>query len=215
MALFQPRRLGRFVGEYDQQWHQPRGVAVVISPWNFPLAICCGMTAASLVTGNSAIVKPAEQTPGIASLMCALMWQAGVPRDVLHYLPGQGETVGAALVRDPRVAIICFTGSKAVGLNILEAAGHTPEQQPFVKKVVCEMGGKNAIIVDEAADLDEAVIGVRRLGVRLCGAEVFGVQSRDCGRRGVRDVCGSVDRIHACAGGGRSFGAGHGCRAGD
>ena len=159
--LFEPKRLGKFVGELNTQWHQPRGVAVVISPWNFPLAICCGMTAAALVTGNTVIVKPAEQTPSIAKVMCDIFWQAGTPRDALSFLAGQGETVGAALVRDPRVALIAFTGSKAVGLDIIQAAGITPDSQHHVKKVICEMGGKNAIIVDASADLDEAVIGVR------------------------------------------------------
>ena len=172
VRMFARERLGRFVGELDEQWYQPRGVAAVISPWNFPLAICCGMAAAALVTGNTAVVKPAEQTPGIAKILCDVLWQAGVPRDVLHFLPGPGETVGAALVRDPRVAVIAFTGSKAVGLDIIKAAGHTPEGQEFVKKVVCEMGGKNAIIVDESADLDEAVLGVRQ--------SAFGFQGQKC-----------------------------------
>ncbi len=167
--LFVPERLGRFVGELNEQWHEPRGVAVVISPWNFPLAICCGMTTAALVTGNTVIVKPAEQTPGIARVMCEILWQAGAPRDVLQFLPGKGETVGAALVRDPRIALIAFTGSKAVGLDILKAAGVTPDDQPFVKKVVCEMGGKNAIIVDSSADLDEAVLGVRHSAFSYAG----------------------------------------------
>src|SRR5437868_14699316 len=93
--------------------------------------------------------------------MCEILWEAGAPRDVLQYIAAPGETVGAALVRDPRVAVIAFTGSKAVGLDILQAAGVTLENQPFVKKVICEMGGKNAIIVDASADLDEAVLGVR------------------------------------------------------
>jgi len=170
--LFARARLGRFVGELDEQWYQPRGVAAVISPWNFPLAICCGMAVAALVTGNTAVVKPAEQTPGIAKVLCDILWEAGIPRDVLHFVPGPGETVGAALVRDPRVALIAFTGSKAVGLDILEAAGRTPEGQHFVKKVVCEMGGKNAIIIDESADLDEAVLGVRQ--------SAFGFQGQKC-----------------------------------
>ncbi|MEO0474615.1 MAG: proline dehydrogenase family protein [Planctomycetota bacterium] len=158
-AVFEPQRQGRFIGEQNDVFYQPRGVSVVISPWNFPLAICTGMTAASLVTGNTCIVKPAEQTPGIASIMAELFWQAGVPREVLHFLSGQGETVGAGLVRDPRVSVIAFTGSKAVGLDIIQAAGVTPDSQPHVKQVVCEMGGKNAIIVDGSADLDEAVVG--------------------------------------------------------
>ncbi len=159
--VFRPKRLGRFDGEINQRWYQGRGVAVVISPWNFPLAICTGMTVAALVSGNTVIVKPAEQTPFIAKRMCEMLWQAGVPRDVLHFLPGQGETIGAQLVRDPRVALIAFTGSKAVGLDIIAAAAVTGEQQEQVKRVVCEMGGKNAIIVDSSADLDEAVVGVR------------------------------------------------------
>jgi RHH-type proline utilization regulon transcriptional repressor/proline dehydrogenase/delta 1-pyrroline-5-carboxylate dehydrogenase len=119
------------------------------------------MTTAALVTGNTVIVKPAEQTPGIAKALCDILWEAGAPRNVLQFLPGDGGIVGALLVRDPRVALIAFTGSKAVGLDILRAAGVTMDDQPHVKRVICEMGGKNAIIVDDSADLDEAVIGVR------------------------------------------------------
>jgi RHH-type proline utilization regulon transcriptional repressor/proline dehydrogenase/delta 1-pyrroline-5-carboxylate dehydrogenase len=171
-ALFGRTRLGNFVGELDEQWYQPRGVAAIISPWNFPLAICAGMTVAALVTGNCAVVKPAEQTPGIAKIMCDILWQAGIPRDVLHFVPGPGETVGAALVRDPRTALIAFTGSKAVGLDIIKAAGETHADQEFVKKVICEMGGKNALIIDESADLDEAVLGVRQ--------SAFGFQGQKC-----------------------------------
>ncbi|MEC9373017.1 MAG: bifunctional proline dehydrogenase/L-glutamate gamma-semialdehyde dehydrogenase, partial [Planctomycetota bacterium] len=172
VPLFERGRLGRFIGELDEVWHQPRGVAAIIAPWNFPLAICCGMTTAALVTGNTVVVKPAEQTAGIASIMADILWQAGAPREALHFLPAPGETTGAALVRDPRVALIAFTGSKAVGLDIVKAAGVTSEQQLHVKKVVCEMGGKNAIIVDASADLDEAVIGVRQ--------SAFGFQGQKC-----------------------------------
>jgi RHH-type proline utilization regulon transcriptional repressor/proline dehydrogenase/delta 1-pyrroline-5-carboxylate dehydrogenase len=169
VGLFEPRRLGRFVGELDETWHEPRGVAVVISPWNFPLAICTGMTAAALVTGNTAIVKPAEQTPAIARRMAEILWQSGVPADVLQFLPGPGVPVGAALVRDRRVAIVAFTGSREVGLEILAAAAQTPDDQGFVKTVVCEMGGKNAIIVDQSADMDEAVLGVRQSAFSYAG----------------------------------------------
>ncbi len=180
VGLFRRRRLGRFIGELDETVYQPRGVAVVISPWNFPLAICTGMTVAALVTGNTVVVKPAEQTPGIASIMCDILWRAGAPREALHFCPGIGETIGAALVRDPRTALIAFTGSKAVGLDILRAAGDTkPEQEQMaamgmggVKKVVCEMGGKNAIIIDTSADLDEAVLAVRH--------SAFGFQGQKC-----------------------------------
>ena len=114
-------------------------------------------------------MKPSTQTRGIAQAMCEILWAAGVPSDVLHFLPGEGRDIGDVLVRDPRVAMIAFTGSKEVGLGILRAAGETPEGQPFVKKVVCEMGGKNAIIVDESADLDEAVLGVRQSAFGYCG----------------------------------------------
>ncbi|MGA1633230.1 MAG: aldehyde dehydrogenase family protein, partial [Phycisphaerales bacterium] len=132
-------------------------------------AICCGMAVAALVTGNVVAVKPAEQTPAIAKILCEILWESGCPRDALAFLPGPGETVGAKLVRDPRVALVAFTGSKGVGLDILQAAGSTPAGQPFVKKVVCEMGGKNAVIIDASADLDEAVLGVRQSAFSFCG----------------------------------------------
>jgi RHH-type proline utilization regulon transcriptional repressor/proline dehydrogenase/delta 1-pyrroline-5-carboxylate dehydrogenase len=168
----QPLRLGRFAGELDEQHYEPRGVAAVISPWNFPLAIACGMATAALVTGNSVVLKPAEQTPRAALALAELLWESGVPRDVLQLAPGPGETIGAGLVGDPRVALIAFTGSRQVGFQILEAAAHTPEGQEHVKHVVCEMGGKNAIIVDDTADLDEAVLAVR--------ASAFGYQGQKC-----------------------------------
>jgi len=167
--LFRRERLGLFVGELDEVIHEPRGVCTVISPWNFPLAICTGMTVAALVCGNTVAVKPAEQTPGIARIMCEILWAAGAPKDVLAFLPGEGETVGAALVRDPRTAVIAFTGSKAVGLDILRVAGDTSDEQRHVKRVVCEMGGKNAVIVDASADLDEAVLGVRQSAFGFSG----------------------------------------------
>ncbi len=169
VPLFERKRLGRFVGEWNEVFHQPRGVCAVISPWNFPIAICCGMTVAALVTGNTVVVKPAEQTPAIAKMLCEILWTAGAPRDALAFLAGAGETVGAALVRDPRIALIAFTGSKAVGLDIVKAAAEVGESQAFVKHVVCEMGGKNAIIVDASADLDEAVLGVRQSAFGFSG----------------------------------------------
>ncbi len=181
VPMFSRSRLGRFIGELDEVWYQPRGVAAVISPWNFPLAICCGMTVAALVTGNTVVLKPAEQTPGIAAIMKDILWEAGVPRDVLHLCPGPGETTGAALVRDPRIALIAFTGSRDVGLDILNAAAPPTPFGPYraqvaglthVKRVVCEMGGKNAIIIDTSADFDEAVLGVRH--------SAFGFQGQKC-----------------------------------
>ncbi|MFG0330003.1 MAG: proline dehydrogenase family protein [Phycisphaerales bacterium] len=170
--LFEYRRLGRFIGELDQITHEPRGVAVVIAPWNFPLAILCGMTTAALVTGNPTIMKPAEQTPGIARICYDILREAGAPEDVLHFLPGRGETVGAHLVKDPRVALICFTGSMSVGLHINQVAAAMPPGQTHVKHVVCEMGGKNGLIVDASADMDEAVVGVRQ--------SAFGFQGQKC-----------------------------------
>jgi RHH-type proline utilization regulon transcriptional repressor/proline dehydrogenase/delta 1-pyrroline-5-carboxylate dehydrogenase len=129
---------------------------VVIAPWNFPLAIPCGMTAAALATGNAAVLKPAEQSPASAAALADALHGAGVPADALALLPGYGDA-GAALVRDPRVHVIAFTGSSAVGLEIVRAAAETPDAQPHVKRVVSEMGGKNCVIVDADADLDEAV----------------------------------------------------------
>ena len=123
VALFGPHQLGTFPGESNLATYRAAGVATVISPWNFPLAICTGMTVAALVTGNATLVKPAEQTPRIAQRLCETLWQSGAPRDVLHFVPGPGETVGAQLVRDPDVALIAFTGSRDVGFEILGVAG--------------------------------------------------------------------------------------------
>jgi len=146
-------------GERNSMRHVPRGVAAVISPWNFPLAIPTGMTAAALAAGNAVVLKPAEQSPASALMLVRALHEAGVPPDALALLPGFGEA-GAALVRDPRVHVIAFTGSGAVGLDIVRAAAETPEAQGHVKRVVSEMGGKNCVIVDSDADLDEVVPGV-------------------------------------------------------
>ena len=147
-------------GESNLLEFQPRGVAVVIPPWNFPLAIPCGMTVAALVTGNTVVLKPAEQAPAVAWLMTTILEEAGLPPGVLNYLPGIGEDVGQALVNDRRVDLIAFTGSRNVGLLINRQAADTPRGQDHVKRVIAEMGGKNAIIVDDDADLDEATLGV-------------------------------------------------------
>jgi RHH-type proline utilization regulon transcriptional repressor/proline dehydrogenase/delta 1-pyrroline-5-carboxylate dehydrogenase len=143
-------------GERNTMRYVPRGVTVVISPWNFPLAIPCGMTAAGLAAGNAVVLKPAEQSPASAGALVEALHEAGVPHDALALLPGYGE-VGAALVRDPRVHVIAFTGSNAVGLEIVRAAAETAPGQEHVKRVVSEMGGKNCVIVDSDADLDDAV----------------------------------------------------------
>jgi RHH-type proline utilization regulon transcriptional repressor/proline dehydrogenase/delta 1-pyrroline-5-carboxylate dehydrogenase len=143
-------------GERNRMRYAPRGVAAVIAPWNFPLAIPTGMTVAALAVGNAAVLKPAEQSPGSALMLVEALHKAGVPRAALSLLPGMGEA-GAALVRHPGVHVIAFTGSSAVGLEIVRAAGETPDGQRHVKRVVAEMGGKNCVIVDADADLDEAV----------------------------------------------------------
>ncbi len=143
-------------GERNTMAYVPRGVVGVISPWNFPLAIPAGMTAAALATGNAVVLKPAEQSPGCALRLVEALEAGGVPPGVLALLPGLGDT-GAALVRHPAVHAIAFTGSSAVGLEIIRAAAETPPGQWHVKRVIAEMGGKNCAIVDADADLDEVV----------------------------------------------------------
>ena len=144
-------------GEQNRLRYQARGLVTVISPWNFPLAIPCGMVSAALVAGNAVLLKPAEQTPATAYRLVEAFEAAGLPAGVLSFLPGVGEEVGAHLVEHPQIAVIAFTGSKEVGLRITEtAAVHRPGQR-HVKRVIAEMGGKNALIVDDDADLDQAV----------------------------------------------------------
>ncbi|HEY0947278.1 MAG TPA: L-glutamate gamma-semialdehyde dehydrogenase [Opitutaceae bacterium] len=144
-------------GEYNAQVYTPRGAGVVIAPWNFPLAILCGLTVAPVVAGNTVIMKPAEQTTIIAALFADLLAEAGLPPGVVNFLPGYGEEVGAHLVAHPQIDFVAFTGSRAVGTKIWETAGKTLPGQTNLKKVVCEMGGKNALIIDNDADLDEAI----------------------------------------------------------
>lgn len=155
-----PLRVGNVPGESSLYHYQPRGVSLVIAPWNFPLAILCGMAAAAVVTGNTVIMKPAEQSSVVAAGLMDLFREAGFPPGVVNFLPGYGEEVGEYLVQHPKITTIAFTGSKAVGLHILqEAAKHKPGQTS-VKRCIIEMGGKNAVIIDSDADLDEAVDGV-------------------------------------------------------
>ncbi|MEX2026886.1 MAG: bifunctional proline dehydrogenase/L-glutamate gamma-semialdehyde dehydrogenase, partial [Pirellulaceae bacterium] len=150
-------------GEENRFDYLPRGVAAVIAPWNFPLAILTGMSTAALVTGNTVIMKPAEQSSVVAALLMNIFQGVGLPPGVLNYLPGQGEVVGAALVEHPDVAIIAFTGSRSVGLAINATAAEVSRRSARqVKRVIAEMGGKNAIIVAADADLDEAVAGVAK-----------------------------------------------------
>jgi RHH-type proline utilization regulon transcriptional repressor/proline dehydrogenase/delta 1-pyrroline-5-carboxylate dehydrogenase len=153
-------RQRHFPGEDNTYLYRPRGVAVVISPWNFPLAILTGMTSAALAAGNTVIMKPAEQTPVIAARLMNMFIEAGFPPGVVNLVFGQGETVGAALVDHPHVKVIAFTGSRPVGVSIYEKAAAWKPGQPSLKRVIAEMGGKNAIVIDADADLDEAVVGV-------------------------------------------------------
>ena len=147
-------------GERDRYFYQPKGIVLVISPWNFPLAIPTGMTVAALVTGNCALLKPAAVTSVIAAKLSEILVDAGIPKGVFQYVPGSGSTVGSHMVKHPDVNMIVFTGSQEVGCQIYADAAILQPGQKHLKRVVAEMGGKNAIIVDESADLDQAVQGV-------------------------------------------------------
>ncbi len=153
------RELIQVPGERNTMRYAPRGVAAVIAPWNFPLAIPAGMTAAALAAGNAVVLKPAEQSPASAGALVEALHGAGVPPDALALLPGYGEA-GAALVRHPGVHLIAFTGSAKVGLEIIRTAAEVADGQHHVKRVVAEMGGKNCMIVDSDADVDEAIPGI-------------------------------------------------------
>jgi len=180
----------RFPGELNHTRYEPRGVAAVIAPWNFPLAILTGMTSAALVTGNCAVMKPAAPAMVVAHKLHALLIEAGFPPEVCQLLPGRGAEIGDYLVSHPQVHVIAFTGSREVGLAILEQAGRIVPGQTHVKRVVCEMGGKNAIIVDEDADLDEAVVHTLQ--------SAFGYQGQKCSACSRLIVVGRVhDRLVA------------------
>ena len=170
--LFRPRRVS-VPGEENVSAASARGVTAVIAPWNFPLAILCGMTTAALVAGNPVVMKPAEQSSLTALRLFEILREAGVPANVLAFLPGRGEVVGPALVAHPDTALIAFTGSRDVGLAINALAAQASARSGrVVKRVIAELGGKNAIIVDDDADLDEAVVGVVASG--------FGFQGQKC-----------------------------------
>jgi RHH-type transcriptional regulator, proline utilization regulon repressor / proline dehydrogenase / delta 1-pyrroline-5-carboxylate dehydrogenase len=171
LELQTPLQLGRLRGEVNHYFREPRGVVGVIAPWNFPLAILTGMTSAALATGNTVIMKPAEQTPVIAACLMEVFEAAGVPRGVVNYCPGRGDVAGDRLVRHPAVSLVAFTGSQEVGTRIYATAAQQPGVRKL-KRVVAEMGGKNAIVVDDDADLDEAVQGVL--------ASAFGYAGQKC-----------------------------------
>ncbi len=170
--LAEPRALGAVPGESNQYTYEPRGVAAIIAPWNFPLAISAGMCAAALVTGNTVVYKPSGFTAVVGRQLLDLFREAGLASGVFNYLPGRGSVIGDRLVDSPLVSLIGFTGSMEVGLRILERAARVHPGQHHVKRVVCEMGGKNAIIVDDDADLDEAIPAVLQ--------SAFGYQGQKC-----------------------------------
>jgi RHH-type proline utilization regulon transcriptional repressor/proline dehydrogenase/delta 1-pyrroline-5-carboxylate dehydrogenase len=179
-------RVGHAPGETNAYTYEARGPGAVIAPWNFPLAIPTGMVTAALVAGNPVVLKPAEQTPACASRLVEVLLEAGVPSGVLAFLPGAGEEIGPRLVEHPDVAFVAFTGSKAVGLAIIErAARHRPGQHQ-VKRVVAEMGGKNAALVDADADLDVAVPAITASAFGYAGQKCSAV-SRVVAVRGVFD----------------------------
>ena len=167
-----PQPLTPYPGEHNQYKYIPLGVGVVIPPWNFPCAIAMGMTAATLVTGNAAILKPSSDSPLTAWKIFEIFEEAGVPAGVLNFLTGPGGAIGDALVEHPRVRFVAFTGSMEVGTGISEKAAKVQKGQIWLKRAILEMGGKDFTIVDEGADLDAAVNGV------YLGA--FGFQGQKC-----------------------------------
>jgi RHH-type proline utilization regulon transcriptional repressor/proline dehydrogenase/delta 1-pyrroline-5-carboxylate dehydrogenase len=172
VRLGEPRRVGNAPGELNHYFYEPKGVAAVIAPWNFPLAISMGMVSAAIVTGNCVVFKPSGITSIIGWHLVEIFREAGLPAGVFNYTPGRGSVMGDFLVDSPDVSLIAFTGSMEVGLRIIERAAKVHPGQENVKKIVCEMGGKNAIIIDDDADLDEAVPHV------LYSA--FGFQGQKC-----------------------------------
>ena len=169
----QPVALTQLPGERDTQVYLPLGVGAVIPPWNFPLAIMAGMTTAAVVTGNTVVLKPSSDAPWIAYRFFALLEEAGMPAGVVNFVSGSGGEVGDPLTQSPKVRFIAFTGSKEVGLHINEEAAKVPKGQLWIKRVIAEMGGKDAIIVDrETSNLDEAAAAVV--------ASAFGFQGQKC-----------------------------------
>src|SRR6267378_782189 len=167
-----PQPLTKLAGEDNNLEYIPLGVGAVIPPWNFPLAIMAGMTAAAIVTGNTVVLKPSSDAPTIAYKFFELLEEAGIPAGVVNFMTGSGGEVGDLVVDHPKTRFIAFTGSKEIGLRINERAAKTPPEQLWIKRVVAEMGGKDAIIVADDANLDEAAAGVVQ--------SAFGFQGQKC-----------------------------------
>jgi 1-pyrroline-5-carboxylate dehydrogenase len=168
----EPQPLVPLEGERNELTYLPLGVGVVIPPWNFPLAIMAGMTVAAAVTGNTVVLKPSSDAPTISYKFFELLEQAGMPPGVVNFCPGSGGEVGDTLVDHPRTRFVAFTGSKEIGLRVVERASKHQEGQIWIKRVVAEMGGKDAIIVDSDTDLDDAASGVV--------TSAFGFQGQKC-----------------------------------
>ena len=172
VRLAGPQDVVQLPGEEDEMVYIPLGVGVVIPPWNFPLAILVGMTVASLVTGNTVILKPSSDTPTIGAKFAEVLLEAGFPESSFTLLTGSGAAVGDIIVQHPKTRFISFTGSRDVGLRINELAAKTQPDQVWIKRVIAEMGGKDAIVVDGDCDLEKAVEGVL--------VSAFGYQGQKC-----------------------------------
>jgi 1-pyrroline-5-carboxylate dehydrogenase len=160
VRLGEPQPLARIPGEDNEQFYIPLGVGIIIPPWNFPLAILTGMTSSAVVAGNTVLVKPASPTPVIAAKFVEIMREAGIPDGVINFVPGSGSEIGDYLVDHPKTRFISFTGSRDVGVRIYERAAKVHPGQIWLKRVVAEMGGKDAIVVDKEADLEEAAVQI-------------------------------------------------------
>ncbi|HUG02291.1 MAG TPA: L-glutamate gamma-semialdehyde dehydrogenase [Longimicrobiales bacterium] len=172
LRLAEGAETSEWPGEDNRMVYIPLGVTAVIPPWNFPLAIMAGMTLAALVAGNTVVLKPAEQSPTIAAWFVDIMRELGLPDGVLNFVTGPGEVVGERMVDHPRTRVVAFTGSKAVGTRIYERAARVHPGQKWLKRAVLEMGGKDALVVDETADLDAAAASIV--------ASAFGFQGQKC-----------------------------------
>jgi len=174
LRLGGPQEVYPWPGEENSLVYRPIGVVVVIPPWNFPCAIMAGMTVAALVTGNTVVLKPASTAPIIAAKFVDLLLEAGLPKKAINFCPGSGGEVGDTLVAHPLTRMIAFTGSKEVGLHIQELASKVQPGQKWIKRTIMELGGKDALIVDETADLDyaaeQAVIGAYGFQGQKCSA---------------------------------------------
>ena len=172
LAVAEPVPVHSYPGETNESWLQPLGAGIVIPPWNFPLAILVGMTVGPVAAGNTVVLKPASNTPMVGWGFMEVLEEAGLPPGVVNFLPGSGGTIGDALVDDPRTRFVNFTGSKEVGLRIAERSAVVRPGQKWLKRAYMEMGGKDALIVDDTADLAVAAADVVR--------SAFGFQGQKC-----------------------------------